>query len=772
VTVTEKRGRGVVDTGVISVEFRTKRRHVVTSIARDGAVVAKDGRLVGSTQNGLPGESEDAITTKTFESYIESVEVEQEGPVRAVVKVTGTHGRSGSAWLPFTLRFSLFAGTDALRAVHTFIYDGDVQKDFLTSLGVEFTVPMAEEPHNRHVRLAGADRGVLREAVKGVTGLRRDPGEQVRAAQVAGEETAATSTWDERVTSRMHWIPGWGEYSLRQLTANSFEIHKRTSPGHSWIRVDGGTRSAGLGYLGGPSGGLAFGMRNFWQLHPTELQISQATSDAGKVTVWMYSPHAAPMDLRPYHDGMGQDTYEDQLDALEITYEDYEPEFDTPVGVARTTELMFWALGGTPSAETFADLAEANATPPLLVSPPEHNKAAGVFGMWSPVDRSTPEREAWEDRLDAIHSYHLDQVDQRNWYGFWDYGDVMHSYDPDRHQWRYDVGGYAWDNSELSTDLWLWYHYLRTGDASAFRFAEAMSRHTGEVDQYHLGDWKGLGTRHGVLHWADSAKQVRISNATYRRLHYFLTADERTGDLLHELIDSDETFLTLDPIRKIREDEYDPDRNALSLGQTTDWGALAAAWLTEWERGGDEIAKTKLINSVTSIAALPNGWVQGDVRYDLDTGNYAPQTEKSVDVGHLGGVFGLIEIMAELVELLDDDEVREKWTEYCYLYNASEEEQAEATGESWGNLNLRQSYARATAYAAVQRDDPELAQRAWAELRKGEAGYPEDMDFGTNRLEGPEVLNPVDEGTFSTNESAQFGLAVIQCLALIGDHLE
>src|SRR5699024_2116557 len=131
VTVTENRGRVVVDTGVISVEFRTKGRHVVTSITRDGAVVAKDGRLVGSTQNGLPGESEDAITTKTFESYIESVEVEQEGPVRAVVKVTGTHGRSGSAWLPFTLRFSLFAGTDALRAVHTFIYDGDVQKDFL-----------------------------------------------------------------------------------------------------------------------------------------------------------------------------------------------------------------------------------------------------------------------------------------------------------------------------------------------------------------------------------------------------------------------------------------------------------------------------------------------------------------------------------------------------------------------------------------------------------------------------------------------------------------
>ena len=39
---------------------------------------------------------------------------------------------------------------------------------------------------------------------------------------------------------------------------------------------------------------------------------------------------------------------------------------------------------------------------------------------------------------------------------------------------------------------------LRTGDAGLFRFAEAMTRHTGEVDVYHLGRFKGLGTRHGV----------------------------------------------------------------------------------------------------------------------------------------------------------------------------------------------------------------------------------------------------------------------------------
>lgn len=30
----------------------------------------------------------------------------------------------------------------------------------------------------------------------------------------------------------------------------------------------------------------------------------------------------------------------------------------------------------------------------------------------------------------------------------------MHSYDNIRHCWKYDVGGYAWDNTELVPTYW------------------------------------------------------------------------------------------------------------------------------------------------------------------------------------------------------------------------------------------------------------------------------------------------------------------------------
>jgi hypothetical protein len=86
--------------------------------------------------------------------------------------------------------------------------------------------------------------------------------------------------------------------------------------------------------------------------------------------------------------------------------------------------------------------------------------------------------------------------------------------------------------------MWLWYSFLRTGRADIFRMAEAMTRHTGEVDCAHFGKFAGLGSRHNVRHWGDGAKEVRISQSLLRRYLYYLTTDERTGDLMNEVIDA------------------------------------------------------------------------------------------------------------------------------------------------------------------------------------------------------------------------------------------
>jgi hypothetical protein len=770
-TVSTGRDAIDVDTGVIRVRLNRRGTALVRSIARGDREIARNGMLVGLRSDSA---DEDAtqIRREPFTSVVRAVRVEQDGPVRAVVRVEGKHRGGRKEWLPFVVRLYFYAGGDGVRMMHTFIYDGDHTRDFVAGLGIRFTVPLSDEPYNRHVRLAGAGDGVLAEAVQGITGLRRDPGAAVRAAQIAGQRTPDIATWATTVSGRMQYIPTWGDYTLRQLSSDGYQIRKRTKAGHSWVTVHDGGRASGLGYVGGPSGGFALGMRDFWQLHPTQLDIRGAAGQEAELTLWLWAPDATPMDLRPYHDGLGQDTFAEQLQGLEVTYEDYEPGYDTPHGVARTSELTFWALPSTPSVERFAQLAAAARTPPLLVAPPAHLHAAGVFGDWAPVDRGTPAKARIEDRLDFLFEFHRGQVEQHRWYGFWDYGDVMHTYDNDRHMWRYDVGGYAWDNSELSTDIWLWYQYLRSGRAEVFRMAEAMTRHTGEVDVYHLGRFAGLGTRHNVRHWGDSAKQLRISTAANRRFYYFLTADERVGDLMHELIHTDRTFLVVDPIRKIRTEPYTPDPHALDIGFGTDWGALAAAWLTEWERGGDPFARQRLESTMRTIGAQTNGFVQGSALYDLDTGEFAVADPPRVSVSHLSAVFGLVEMCSELVDLLDVPEFTREWLRYCRFYNATVAEQTAEFGASFGNLNLRQAHARLTAYAAARTGSPELAARAWQEFFAGHAGYGPNVSWQTTRVGPPLVLEPVDETDFvSTNASAQYGLAAIQCLALVGDHL-
>ncbi|WP_259772518.1 exo-rhamnogalacturonan lyase family protein [Pseudoduganella lutea] len=364
-----------------------------------------------------------------------------------------------------------------------------------------------------------------------------------------------------------------------------------------------------------------------------------------------------------------------------------------------------------------------------------------------------------------MFDYYEKQVEQRRWYGFWDYGDVMHTYDPRRHQWRYDVGGFAWDNSELSTDIWLWHYFLHSGRADVFRLAEAMTRHTGEVDVHHIGPFAPLGTRHGVQHWGDSAKQLRISTAINRRFMYYLTADERIGDLLTEQQEAVRRLRDIVPGRKIGQ-RAASGANEASVGFGTDWGAIAGAWYTAWERTGDKAWRDRLLASMATIAAQPHGFFTGSAVMNLDTGAFRIDGSGKIAVSHLSAVFGLTEICAELLRTLPEPAFRDAWLRYCRLYNATPDVQKAALGQDLGKLNLSQGHARLLGYAAAQDRDPAAMREAWRLFEAGKAGL-RDADFTIRRVARPAVLDDVDEAPrISTNGAAQWGLGALGLLAL------
>lgn len=775
-TVREDADGLTIDTGVIRARVAKAGAALVPEIRRNDRVVAREGRLICVLEDRRePGVARE----QAFDGLIENVTLEQGGPVRAVVKIEGRHGAADRRWLPFVVRLYFYAGADRVRVMHSIVFDGDQNHDFIKGLGLRFDVPLEGELHDRHVRFAGQEAGLFGEAVRGITGLRRDPGRTVREAQVAGRATPPLAEWDERVSSRLAYIAAYDDWTLSQPNADGFHIRKRTKRGFTWLHSAQGQRAGGYGYIGSPQGGLGFGLRNFWQSYPARLDIRGATGAVAKVTIWLWSPDAAAMDLRSYHDGLGQDTYEKQYNGgLEITYEDYEPGFDTPIGVARTSELFLDCCAATPTREQLAEMAAATREPAVLTTTPEQLSASGVFGgpdVWRPADRSTPARVKIEDKLDWYFNFYHDQREQRRWYGFWNYGDVMHTYDSDRHEWRYDVGGFAWDNSELSTDIWLWLAFLRSGRADLFRFAEAMTRHTGEVDVHHLGQFAPLGSRHNVLHWGCSAKQLRISTALNRRYYYYLTADERVGDLMRAQVEAGRALLRVPPGRKLASaaNAGDLDRapstgNNVGMGFGTDWGSLAGAWMTEWERTGSEAMKTRLLNSMRTIGGQPHGFFSAGVTMNLDTGEFSIAPVGQVGLSHLNAVFGLVEICAELIQNLEVPEFRQAWLDYCELYNADPAIQQARIGRSFPNPNLRQGHSRLTAYAANKLGRADLAIRAWAEFK----GNNHWESFEPNRLKmvGPDVLRPVEEAEgVSTNGTAQWGLAAIQCLALVGN---
>jgi hypothetical protein len=138
--------------------------------------------------------------------------------------------------------------------------------------------------------------------------------------------------------------------------------------------------------------------------------------------------------------------------------------------------------------------------------------------------------------------------------------------------------------------------------------AEAMTRHTGEVDVYHSGKFKGFGTRHGVQHFSDSSKQLRISNVQYRRIFFYLTGDERTGDLISELQECQNSLLVLESDRTVQAHADIPEGFAMTnIG--LDCGPLVASWLTAWERRteGWTHARDLIVKMLNGIARLKHG---------------------------------------------------------------------------------------------------------------------------------------------------------------------
>ncbi len=753
VSVTETERDIQVSTGQLTAYIPRAGVNLIDSLLIGGVKVGESTRLLCSTQSEPLGETTSQIHFANYTSLLKKVEVERKGDVRATVRLDGVHrSDTGREWLPFTVRLYFYGGSDEVRMVHSFIYDGDENKDFIRSLGVRTDVPMREALYNRHVAFSCADGGVWSEPVQPLVGRRvlslggkRDRTSALQRLQMEGGRVPDYGEFDATNRSLLdHWA-AWDEYRLSQLSADAFTVRKRANDDNPWIGTFSGTRSGGYAFVGDISGGMEIGVKDFWQSCPSAIEIKHTKTATASLTAWLWSPDAEPMDLRHY---------DNVAHGLEASYEDIQEGLNTPYGIARTSILTLVPRSAYRGKVDFAAQAErANGTNVLMASPQYlHDRRA--FGIWSMPDRSTPFRACVEDHLEAYIDMYQKAVEQHKWYGFWNYGDFMHAYDPVRHSWNYDVGGFAWDNTELASNMWLWYNFLRTGREDIWRMAEAMARHTAEVDVYHIGPNAGLGTRHNVSHWGCGAKEARISQAVWNRFHYYLTTDERFGDLMTEVRDADHKLYTLDPMRKAQpRDEY-PCTAPARLRFGPDWLAYAGNWMTEWERTRNTTYRDKILAGMQSIVRLPSRLFTGPLAlgYDPATGEITTECDSTLQTtNHLMTIMGGFELMNEMMEMIHHPEWNDAWLDLALNYKR----------KAWELRQNKFRVARLQAYAAYHLRDNRLADEVWTSLFGSLTNLP-PLPCKSTHLLPPHVPTPLDEfSNIGTNGAALWSLDAI-----------
>lgn len=735
-------------------------------------VLASNGRL---KLNMLDAPERELASVQYYGSSLEQVEVEEAGAVRAVIVIKGKHqlnketmqssdnrgnrAEASTTSIPFIVRLIFYKSQANIQLKHTLLIDVEPNKQFISGVGISFDVAMKGELYNRHIRMAG-DHGWFSEAARGVMTAKLPPAivEKYREHH-QGKQIYWNQEVDEefRYSQLLEDVAVWNDFKLVQLSPDSYRIAKRTSAAGAWIRALYGQRARGLMYVGSELGGLAIGLKHFWQLCPSGMEARGLASERAEVTLWLWSPESEPMDLRHY----------DTLTHVESSYEGAKELRSTPYGIGHTSDCMLYLSAHTPDFEQLEQLAQQCEYEPLLVCSAYRYQDAGVFGRYSLPNYSTEQHAAMEQTLESIWQYYNQEIEQRKWYGFWDFGDIMHSYDLVRHTWKYDIGGCAWQNTELVPNKWLWYSFLRTGRKELFYMAEAMTRHTSETDLYHFGPYAGLGSRHNVLHYGCGCKEARIGMAGLHRFYYYLTADARIGDIMDEVKDADYATVALDPMRAY----FPKDEFVTHARSGPDWSAFCSNWLVQWERYESEHYRNKISAGIQSIKRMPHRLLDGPAfGYDPDKGELSYMGHENYDY-HLMICMGGAQVWMELAELLDDEEWSNILAEYGAFYNLSTEEKGRLTnqafvGKRWSIPMLSTSLM---AFAAKHQQNNELGKEAWSYLMT----VRDHWQIGSLEpnvvplLEFPYAIHEVP--WLSTNTASQWSLNTIFCKQYIGE---
>lgn len=766
ITLQEKEEMLLLNNGCFTISIPKKGDFLFEKIEKAGSVCACKGRLVLQLENPVCVDGYAAKLQKKYQGKIQEVEIEETGALQVILKFSGIHqNKEGEEKFPFLIRMKIGYQCDDLQFTHTFLYDGDEDKDYLKGMGIAFEMPLQGEIYNKHIKVTG-DYGCFHESMVHLVSWRPRVPKEIYVSQMSGECLKLEGENLATVNKVLQDTPYWSEYDICQDSVSHFSIRKKLEPDNCcYIDCLHGNQSKGGVAVGSEAGSVLLCIRDFWEKYPSGYTFRHMDSNMAECNIWFWSPTAQAFDFRHYANrGYNQ-----------VCYEGYDYKGATPVGIACTNECSIrFSEKMIPTDEELLIFTEHTNNPPVYVGTPEFYHKMRAFGYWSLPCKGSNEMEVWlEKQLEDAFAFYEKEVKQRNWYGMFNYGDFMHTYDDVRHEWRYDMGGYAWDNTELVPTLWLWLYFMRTGREDVFTLAEKLSRHASEVDVYHMGKYKGLGSRHNVRHWGCPCKEARIAMAAHHRFYYYMTGDRRLEDIFEELKDNELSFLNKDPLGDFfdKKDMVYPSH----ARSGPDWSSLCSNWMTRWERFNDERYRQKIEIGIADIKKAPLKLVSGpDFEFDPESCHLRYIGERTTGGCHLQVCMGAPQVWMEMADLLEDEEWKRMLADLGRFYYLPREEQLEESKGLVGNREFSLPFmaAAVAAYGADYLKDDVLAMRTWKILLHTMIHNENHDGFQSRLLPDSGNQEQLEEIFWiSTNFVAQFCLNVIMVLDFIKDKL-
>ncbi len=500
-------------------------------------VIAEGPPSRGSFVDLLDDAGLDASKATIGQTFIER----GSGPLHAVLRIEGEYryARADNNPAPFVMRIHAYAGKPFVRVLHTFIYTGVPDKH--RPLAGDYT-HLATQADNL-IKPDPSDTGwiVPNDRINGsglLLDLKLDPARRATLGWREGAwwESGLQRTWTRRVGSqgalalvqngpKPDRIPPVPESTpTSRLTGFSAELSlgngplvERAERADGWMDVSDGRR------------GVAIGIRHFVEEYPKELRLDPS----GEAQAFTWSPRGGPMSF----------ARSSATPASEGAVENWAQ------GLAKTSELIFMFHGASTADAEIARTMGYVLAPPVAHVDPSWYGQSGVYGHFAPRSSTLPE---YQRALDYKFDWVLFNQRWMPWYGMFDYGDI-----------KVTFNGTRWDNwghNEPAQDYEIWLQFMRTGDPRYFDAAQALSRHTMDVDNTHwpsgaryIGDtnypldywtsvkaqpatkWLGLGRRHSTQHWQHAlSAHVWVQGWM---ADYYLAADHRALDVAVQTAD-------------------------------------------------------------------------------------------------------------------------------------------------------------------------------------------------------------------------------------------